>query len=66
METIQISLAIFEFILFGIFFACINYLFYLLTFKNGLKTLLSKLFNLIVFCSIDLLAIYIIINIFNF
>jgi len=66
MENLQIILAIFELILFGIFFALFNYIFYLLTFKDGYKSPLTKIFIMLVFGGMDALAIYIIINISNF
>jgi len=55
-------LFILDMLLFAIFLIAINCFFYLITFKNGPKKPLYKIFNSTLFLSIDILAFFILTN----
>ena len=57
MNTLQIFLAIFDIILFGIFILGFNYLGYLITFKDSNYSRLVRIFNIITFVLFDILII---------
>jgi len=66
MNNLQTLLLAFDIILFVIFFILANYIFYVLTFKSGYKNKLKLILNLLVFGSMDIIALFVLINIFNY
>lgn len=60
MNALQISLVIFDLILFGLFILGFNYLAYLITFKENNYSRIVKIINIITFGLFDLLILAII------
>jgi hypothetical protein len=63
MDNLQILLIALFIILFSIFFISINYAFYIIIKDN--KNKLKMVLDMLVFGSMDVLAIFILLNIFN-
>jgi hypothetical protein len=61
MDILQTLLASLDIIFFGIFFILINYLFYIII-KSGYNNKLKMMLDVLVFVSIDVLAIFILTN----
>jgi hypothetical protein len=67
MNQLQISLAILDIFLFGLFILGINYLGYLITFKENNYRPLVKIINIIIFVLFNILTLAIILyTFFNF